>query len=73
MPYYTRTLPSPAASRCCLCGKPSVGLWCDRHLEPYIEAGYRFRPEILLRGPLAASAVLARVLVNSGARVNIYP
>ena len=46
MTYYTRALPSPAASLCCLCGQSSAGLWCDRCLEPLRAAGddYNARP-----------------------------
>lgn len=71
MTYYTRALPFPLPGLCCLCGLKSAGLWCDSCLEPLIEKGYQYRPEIMLRGPLAASVVLARMLVNSGARVEI--
>lgn len=72
MTYYTSAFPTPVASRCCICGESSVGLWCDQHLEPFIERGHAFRPEVIIRGPLAALAVLARTLVNSGARVSTY-
>lgn len=72
MPYCSRAYPEPVNSRCCVCGRESAGLWCDGCLTPYIEKGQAFQPEISVRGSLEACAVLARTLVNSGARVNIY-
>lgn len=37
--YYSRSLPTPSPSRCCVCGRESFGLWCGQCLDPYIERG----------------------------------
>ncbi len=69
---YGRTFTRPMAlSWCSICGRDSFGLWCDVCLEPFIVKGQAFQPTISYSGPLAATAALARAIVQSGAHIVI--
>ncbi|KKK61303.1 hypothetical protein LCGC14_3015710 [marine sediment metagenome] len=68
-------LGGPMQSRCSLCGRRTspLSLWCGRCLAPFRKAGEKFQPRIQVtrRSVVAARAELARVLVESGAKVVI--